>query len=182
MGLSYHFRITAPAERSAEELERFLKSVEASAKEMGFDPTMVLDARFDSDERRSFAKRLTRGLVVEDEKLKGVVLLPEDRVWSHDPVGGHCRIIPERGVVLVVTDEIKCESVFGFFKYPQTVLDNNDRHIVNTGTDGRWVFSDFVDSPDPRYRQIIRLFADAGYVESEKDEFAGCRLPPPPAG
>lgn len=180
MGLSYHFKLSASADKTPAMLESFLKTVESSAIKMGFAPTMVLDARFDSEERRSFAKRLTKGLIVEDDKLKGVVVLPKDKVWSHDSVSGYCRIIPERGVALIVTDERKCESVFGFFKYPSAVLDMNQRAIVSTGVGTRWVFSDFVDSPDPRYREIVKLFAAAGYVEAEKDEFGSWRLPPPP--
>ncbi len=36
---------------------------------------------------------------------------------------------------------------------------------------GRWHLSQFVDSPDPRFREIVHLFAEAGFLESEKDEF-----------
>ena len=35
----------------------------------------------------------------------------------------------------------------------------------------RWHFSDFIKSPDPRLRSIIKRFADAGYVESVTDDF-----------
>lgn len=181
MGLSYHYTISAPGEKTASTLKCFLGTVESAAKSIGFAPTMVLDAQFDSDERRNFARRLTRGLIVEDEKLKGVVLLPKEAIWDHNPLIGYCRVVPEQGVALIVTDEKGCESVFGFFKYPNTILDIHRRPIVSTGSAGRWVFSDFIDSPDPRYRQIMKMFADAGYVQSEKDEFAGCRLPPRPS-
>jgi hypothetical protein len=34
------------------------------------------------------------------------------------------------------------------------------------------VFRDFVDSPDRRNRQIVRRFADAGFLVSAKDEWA----------
>jgi len=179
MGLSYHFTIAAAGDKRAAELESFLRTVELSAKTMGFAPTMVLDAAFDSQERRLLARRLTRGHVLEDESLKNVAL-KEDQVWQHDPIAGYCRLIPERGVVLVVTDEGKCESVFGFFRYPTTLIKSSGEEILKTLMPTKWIFSDFVDSPDPRYRAIIRLFAEAGYVESEKDEFSGCRLPPSP--
>lgn len=178
MGLSYHFKIAAPAERTAPELERFLKSVEAEAKKMGFEPTLVLDACFDSKARRDFARRLTNGFFLESEKLKGVVVLAEGQTWGHDPIAGSCRVIPERAVVLVLTDEHKCETVFGFFRYPQVIMDINNREIVKTGASHEWVCRDFVDSPDPRFRRIVKLFADAGFVESERDEFAGFKLPP----
>jgi len=57
-------------------------------------------------------------------------------------------------------------------------VDANQRVILKTGVAGRIGFEDFVDSPDERYRHIVKVFADAGYVEAEKDEFAGCKLPP----
>ncbi len=171
MGLSYHFSFTAPATKTAAELEAFLKEVESDAKAMGFAPTTVLDAPFDTKDRREFARRLTTGYWLESEKLKGVVVLREGQVWKHDPVHGDCRVIPQRGVVLVVTDERGCETVFGFFKYPAALKDLNSRDVVPTGIGVRWVFRDFVDSPDERFRKIVKRFADAGYVEAERDEF-----------
>ncbi len=47
----------------------------------------------------------------------------------------------------------------------------NGKVIASTGLGGRWFFRNFIDSPDPRYRQIVRWFKEAGYVESEEDEF-----------
>jgi hypothetical protein len=35
----------------------------------------------------------------------------------------------------------------------------------------KWFFHDFVDSPDPRFRKIVKRFAEAGCVEAQKDEF-----------
>lgn len=35
------------------------------------------------------------------------------------------------------------------------------------------MFRNFVDSPDERFRKIVKRFADAGYVEAERDEFDG---------
>ena len=47
-----------------------------------------------------------------------------------------------------------------------------DRYNADeTGFGADWVFRDFVDSPDPRYREIVRMFAKAGYVSQEKDEY-----------
>jgi len=42
---------------------------------------------------------------------------------------------------------------------------------METAVGDRWYFRDFVDSPDPRFRKIVKRFADAGYVEAENDEF-----------
>ena len=44
MGLTYSFTFGADASVMAAELECFLKSVEADAKHMGFDPTLVFRA------------------------------------------------------------------------------------------------------------------------------------------
>ena len=171
MGLTYHFTFSAPTTVTADELLKFLRKVEKDAKQMGFRPTTVLEAEFDTPERREFARRLTSGHRLESETLKGVVVLREGQVWSLNPVHGDCRVIPERGVVLAVTDEHGCETVFGFLKYPGALKDLNGRDAVPTGIGGRWIFRDFVDSPDARYRKIVKRFVEAGYVEAERDEF-----------
>jgi hypothetical protein len=172
VGLSYHFKLSAPQTETADALEEFLRTVETDAKNLGFAPTMVLKARFDTQERRQFVKRLTKGLFVEDEKLKGVVLPNKGQVWGHDATHGWCRVVPEEGVVLVVADEKQCETVFGFFRYPAILFDSAGNAIASTGTGRAWIFRDFVDSPDPRFRQIVKRFAEAGFVAEEKDEFA----------
>jgi hypothetical protein len=170
MGLSYHFTLSAPATENAEDLEAFLRTIERYAQSLGFGPTMVLNARFDTMARREFARRLTKGHIIEDERLEGLVLR-EPQIWDHDSVGGTCRVIPQRGVVLVVTDEQGCETVFGFFQYPQSLEDSHCREVMTTGLGDKWIFQDFVDSPDPRFRQLVRRFAEAGYVDAENDEF-----------
>jgi len=133
---------------------------------------LVLDAAFDTPERQKFARQLTTGLRLESDKLKGVLLLRDGQVQSHDPVHGSCRVMPRRGVVLVVTDAQKCETVFGFFQFPATLKDLNGEDVVETGAGNRWTYRNFLDSPDPRYRQIVKRFTKAGYTEFEKDEFA----------
>jgi hypothetical protein len=173
MSLSYHFSFTAPATVTTGELLKFLRKVEKDAVKMSFCPTTVLDAKFDTPERQKFARQLTTGYRLESEKLKGVVILRDGQVWSHDPVNGDCRVIPERGVVLVLTDERGCETVFGFFRYLASLKNMNGKDAVPTGIGDRWIFRNFVDSPDARYREIVKRFADAGYVEAERDEFAG---------
>jgi len=175
MGLSYHFSFAAPAKTKPGDLEVFLKSIETEAKVMGFNPTLVLNASFDTPERKEFARRLVTGLPVEDERLKGVALPAPGTVWSHDQQHGKARVIPAKAVMLVLTDEHQCETVFGFFKYPEEIADIHGKQIAKVGLKNRWISRDFVDSPDPRFRKIVRLFADAGYLESEKDEFAPAR-------
>ncbi|MCL4179713.1 MAG: hypothetical protein KJ072_18440 [Verrucomicrobia bacterium] len=173
MGLSYHYSFCAPGMTSAEKLLEFLKAVEADAEKMGFEPTLVLSAEFDTVERREFARRLTTGFHLENAKLKGVFVLRDGQVWRHDLVHGDCWVIPERGTVLVVTDEQGRETVFGFFQYPAGLKDLNGLEVVPTGIGERWIFRNFVDSPDPRFRKIVKRFADAGYLDSERDEFSG---------
>ena len=172
MGLSYHFTLSAPASKTPDELERFLKSVESKAKELGFRQTLVLNAPFDTKERRDFARRLTTGLFIEDTRLAGIVSPAPDQLWSHDPVAGACRVMPKQAVVLIVTDERGCECFFGFLRYPEEIINVHGKTIAVTGLAGRWIQRDFIDSPNSRYRRIIRLFADSGFLESEKDEFA----------
>ena len=103
--------------------------------------------------------------------MKGVALPADAAVWEHDPHGGSCHLLPERGVVLVVTDEHGCETVFGFFQFAEGVKDIHGRTLAETGLAGRWHFSNFVDSPDARFREIVALFAAGGYVAREKDEY-----------
>jgi hypothetical protein len=171
LSLSYHFTFTAPKTVSAAELEHFLKQVEHEAKSMGFNPTLVLSASFKTSEQRKCVRRLTTGIWVEDERLKGVTLLDREKVWSYDREHGSCRVIPEHGVVLVVTDERGCETVFGFMFYPDQLADVNGKVLAEMPTKGRWFHRDFVDSPDTRFRKIVRKFAEAGFVEEEHDEF-----------
>lgn len=172
MGLSYNFTFTASATVPDEELMKFLKSVEVDTKRMGFEPTLVLNAAFDTADRRDFARRVVPGIHIEDNRLKGVVLPAHDQVWDFSPNLGHCRLVPERAVLLIVTDEYGCEIAFGFARYPVVLRDINGRELLKSPVGDRWYFRDFVDSPDPRYRRIVKRFAEAGYVEDEHDEFA----------
>lgn len=170
MSLTYHFSFTAPPSVTAEALAAFLQDVEGEARLMGFDPTIVVNAPFDNSDRREFSRRTARGLVVEDERLRGVEL-PKETCWNFGPGTGYCRLAPKHGVLLVVTDREGRETVFGFFRYPRTIRDRDGREIMTVPGDGAWVSGDFVNSPDHRYRAIVRRFADAGYLASEIDEF-----------
>ena len=172
MSLSYYYEFTAPATTPASELETFLRDVEGEAKALGFNPTTVLNVPFDTPERREFANRLGGNFTLQDERLKGVAMPATGQLRSHDPESGECRLFPERAVVLIATDERGCESCFGFFKFPEHITDIHGAILADTGLEGRWWFRDFVDSPDPRYRQIVEHFAASGYKTAVKDEFA----------
>jgi hypothetical protein len=169
MGLSYHFSFRAAPEISAAQLEEFLRGVEGDARLMGFGPTTVINGAFDTEERRGFSRRATRALTVIDERLKGAAV--DDRqCWSHIPAAGVCRLAPEHGVLLVVTGERACETVFGFCRYPAEIRDRSGRVLMPVSQE--WQFGSLVDSPDQRYRAIVRRFASAGFLASEHDEFA----------
>jgi hypothetical protein len=173
MSLSFYYEFSAPGTTTAEELEGFLHEVEKLARSLGFNPTTVLNVPFDTKERRDFARRLGGSFTLQDDKLKGVALPLESHVRNYDPVSGECRLIPEYGVLLVVTDEQECETCFGFFKFPTDIPDIHGKSITKTGFNDSWVYRDFVDSPDPRFRQIVKQFEIAGYLKFAKDEFAG---------
>src|ERR1039458_8116013 len=143
MALSFHFAFSAPATKPASELETFLKTVEKEARRLGFNPTLVLNAPFDTEERRAFARRLTTGQRIESERLKGAVLVRKGQVFSHDPVSGHCRLIPKQAVFLVVTNEQRQEVVFGFLRYPKTLEDTNGKKILDTKVGSDWRYVDF---------------------------------------
>lgn len=171
MSLSYYYELTAPATATADELETFLRDVEQLAKSLGFSPTTVLNVPFDTNERRDFSRRLGGRLTVQDERLRGIAIPVTGQVCDHDLVAGDCRVIPTHGVVLVVTDERGGESCFGFFRFPERIMNIHGEILAETGVGDRWWFRDFVDSPDRRYRQIVQRFSDAGYAGAVKDEF-----------
>jgi hypothetical protein len=51
--------------------------------------------------------------------------------------------------------------------------DTQGRIVAETCLGGAWCFRDHVKSPDPRFRKLVKSFAEAGYVEAEQDDFAG---------
>ena len=171
MSLTYRYSFAAPTETPADELERFLRSVETESRALGFNPTIVLNVRFELPEQRDFARRLASSCVVEDERLRSDLSLRDDQVWQHHRESGTVRPIPREGVVLVITDERGRESCFGFLRYPEEIRDTTGVKVMNTPFGQCWQFSDFVQTADPRYREMVRLFAEAGYLAVESDEY-----------
>lgn len=172
MGLSFHYEFAAPADTTAEELERFLLDVEQLAQSIGFNPTQVLNAAFDTPERRGYSRRLGGSVRFQHDGLKGDVRPAEGQIRNHLPTTGECALIPIRGVNLILTDERGCETCFGFFKFHEEILDVLGHMLASTEMNGAWAFRDFVNSADMRYRQIVSEFARAGYVKRLLDEFA----------
>lgn len=171
-GMRYHFSFSAPASVTSEELEHFLKSVEQEARQMGFFPTLVLNARFDDHHRIKFVTRITKGLILQNDMLIGASRPNSYQICDYDPVLGQCRVLPEEGVLLIVTDEAGRETPFGFFRYPRVVVDVMGHELMDTGTNGKWIFEGFVDAADDRGRKIARKFAEAGFMMAERDGFS----------
>lgn len=132
----------------------------------------MLNVSFDTPERRAFAQRLGSGYYVEDERLLGNVPFREGQVDHHNTQAGAVRLVPVRAVVLAVTDAAGGESCFGFMQFPDKLVDESGSDIMPLPTGDQWMFKDFIDTPDPRYRAIVREFEQAGYLASSKDEFA----------
>jgi len=57
-------------------------------------------------------------------------------------------------------------------QFPDKLVDQSGADIMPLPTGDQWMFKDFIDTPDPRYRAIVREFEQAGYLASCKDEFA----------
>jgi hypothetical protein len=80
--------------------------------------------------------------------------------------------MPERAVFLFVRAGEEEAVGFGFVQLPAVLVDLNGKEVLKTLFGDRWVLESSVNSPDERYRKIVRRFADAGYLDLEKDEFA----------
>ncbi len=72
----------------------------------------------------------------------------------------------------MVPDARGRETFFGFFRYPPTLRDQNGREIMPTPGANSWLFEDVMENPDPQFRKIVARFAEAGYVQKERDELA----------
>lgn len=105
------------------------------------------------------------------QPLKGDLKLRDDQVWHHHRESGTVRLIPTEGVVLVITDEAGREACFGFLRYPEEIRDTLGVKIMDADVGRNWTFSDFVQTPDPRYRKVVGFFTRAGYLKSERDDF-----------
>lgn len=174
MGLTYHYSFAAPKSATTRQLTDFLRRVEKDAQMLGYGPTVVMSAAFDSPERLEFARRITTGKALDASFLEGRSHKDLEGVWHVDPRGS-CRVAPEHGVFLVVTDERGTEVVLGFFRYPQHISDVDGRKIGPTNLTADWAFADHAKSADPRLRKIVAHFREAGFLASELDEFESAK-------
>ena len=170
MGLRYHFKFSAPLSIPAEDLEQFLKSVEADARELGFHPTLVINAPFNTKDRRAFAHRASLDCLVQEKNLIGAALGTDAPIWGFDPKLGRCHLFPERAVLLILTDESQNEKIFGFALFPEVLRDGTGRELLATRLGGRWSFNVSLDDGDERYQSIARRFGEAGFLEAEWHE------------
>jgi hypothetical protein len=131
----------------------------------------VLNVPFDTPKRRAFARRLGGGYYVEDERLRGEIRFCEGLVDHHNTQAGAVRLVPLRAVVLVVVDASGCESCFGFMQFPEYLADDSGSTIMPLPTGDGWTFKDQIETPDPRFRAIVREFERAGYLAFSTDEF-----------
>lgn len=169
MGLSYHYELGAPAGYAPDLLETFLLNVEGDARMMGFNPTVVRSGPFDTPERREFARRISRGLLVEDPRITRENFA-SDEIWQ---VGaGFCRVAPSFGVFLVVTNDRGEEAIFGFFRYPEKIRSHKGAVEISVPRSSDWHSSWSLRSPDIRYRSLVRRFGEQGFLTSEIDDFA----------
>src|SRR5438046_1519486 len=83
-------------------------------------------------------RRLHGRMCVGDERLKRIALTRTDQVRDYDPIAGGARLIPERGVVLVITDERGSETVFGFLQFQEKVSDINGSVCTESGFGKSW--------------------------------------------
>ncbi len=55
-------------------------------------------------------------------------------------------------------------------QFLESLVDESGATIMPLPLGDRWMFKDCIESPDPRYRAIVREFDQAGYLASSKDD------------
>ena len=198
----YQFCFVAGATETEDTLLAFLSRVRAKARELGFDARVISEV-WDSRMNRKGSWLYNTGVVVvKDKALKGLKGIRAADATNFDPQMGTCDLWPKQGLLLLVSEtdspgkaEFKAKVTildfppvsdteervskptvcFGFMRWPDVVRNSHGRPVADTGTKGKWIFINRVTSPDPRYREIVKMFGEAGYLQSVLDEFN----PPP---
>jgi hypothetical protein len=174
MSLDYHYEFRAPALMPVETIRTFLSKVGSHALAMGFIDAVFVDCAFQSDEQRHFARRICDLPWVRDERLQSADFSSDPAVRRLDSGAGECGVFPVSGVILVVVNETGLETTLGFLRFPQSLTGtagDGERVSIQDPVGTDWQFRHRVQSPDPRYRALVRDFAEAGFLVMEKDEF-----------
>jgi len=171
MSLNLHYEFRAPATTPVEELKSFLSEVGAHALDLGFVNAVTVNCVFRSVDQLDFARRVCLLPWITDERIKSADFSSDPAVFRE---AGECSVYPASGVILVVVNEAGHEATFGFLKFPLTIsgmADDGSRVLVEQPGGSDWQFQQRVQSPDPRYRALVRDFANAGFLESEEDDY-----------
>ncbi len=177
---TYEFCFVAEATETEDELLIFLKRVAAKARELGFH-AKVFSTVCDNRRFRPQVLLYTQCLLhVEHPALKGIKAIRAADATDFDSARGTCGLWPRKNLLLLLSgtegDRENGNTCFGFMQWPEVIRDSHGRPVVATGVDGKWVFINQLSSPDPRYREIVRMFGEAGYLNYVKDGF---NQPPP---
>lgn len=174
MSLNFHYEFRAPATTSVEELKSFLSEVGAHALDLGFVNAVTVNCVFRSVDQLDFARRVCLLPWITDERIKSADFSSDPAVCRQDREAGECSVYPASGVILVVVNEAGHEATFGFLKFPQTIAgiaEDGSRVLFEPPGCSDWQFQQRVQSPDPRYRALIRDFAEAGFLASTEDDY-----------
>ncbi len=174
MSLNYHYEFRAPEATPVAELKSFLAKVGEHALELGFSNAVTIDCVFRSVDQLDFARRICVLPCLSDERLKTVDFSSDPAVHRQDRELGECGIFPLHGVILVVVNEAGHEATFGFLKFPSLIVgiaEDGSRVRIENPVGSDWSFGQRVQSPDPRYRTLVRDFTDAGLFASEEDDY-----------
>jgi len=174
MSLYFEYEFKAPASTPVEELKSFLTEVGSRALDLGFSNAATVDCVFRSVDQLDFARRVCILPWVADERIKSADFSSDPAVWRQDREAGECGIYPTSGVILVVVNEAGHETTFGFLKFPPSIVgiaEDGSKVLIEDPVRSDWRFHQRVQSPDPRYRALVRDFADAGFLASEEDDY-----------
>lgn len=174
MSLNFDYEFKAPATTPIEELKSFLTDVGSHALDLGFANSATVNCVFRSVDQLDFARRVCVLPWVADGRIKSADFSSDPAVSRQDREAGECSVYPTSGVILVVVNEAGHEATFGFLKFPLSIAgiaDDGSRVLVEPPGWSDWQFHQRVQSPDPRYRALVRDFADAGFLASEEDEY-----------
>jgi len=174
MSLDYYYEFKAAPSNPIEDLRNFLTQVGEEALQLGFATAVTVNSVFRSVDQLQFARRICLLPVLTDARLKTADFSADPAVDRQDRKEGECGIFPVDGILLVVVNQTGLETTFGFLRFPKLIvgMDDNGTEVrmeYPVGSD--WQFRQWVQSPDPRYRKLVSLFAAGGYLADERDDY-----------